>query len=596
MSASTLRKLLIAFLVLLVPVAWMMMRFDPYTIDGDAVNYMDIASYIHAHNWPAIVNSYWHPLYPAMLALGQMLFHPARANELGVYYFIGYVIFLLEAWAIWAFVGALVKLRARMTDAEPLLSLHAMRLLALGLLVVAAQRELSMGRIRPDALLQALMLAGFAAMLNVLASESLAIAPLIGVFFGLAFLTKSFAFTVALLSILVMVAFGLWAQRRTWAWALKTALLAVVPLVLITAPYIAAMSHKFHRLDLGDSGALNYAWYSGDTEKMHLEPSMTDEFGTATVKLTHPEQQLMQSPGMYSYRAVPFGTYPDWYDPAWFNDGVKPHMKPGPLVKRDVRNVVLVLRYVFNHPEAPVLLLLLLALGARFSVAGVPRTSFWLPMVALGLAMWAIYGLVNIEERYVTLAWLVLVLPLFAMLRADAARSQIATAMVVVFAFLALGEGLRQAFEVRRYLAPGAPVWRNPEIFGVADALAQLGVKPGDTVACMGSKACLNDYYWARLAGVQITEEIYAPSTNNLLEEWEDLPNRAEAAQKLKDAGDRVLVAYFPPLARTRETPESQGWRPLGVSGYWALPLALNVPPVQPVQPQSWVRHAEGNQ
>ena len=42
----------------------------------------------------------------------------------------------------------------------------------------------------------------------------------------------------------------------------------------------------------------------------------------------------------------------------------------------------------------------------------------------------------------------------------------------------------------------------------VAEGLESLGVKPGDTVACIGHTACLNDPYWARLAGVRILTEI----------------------------------------------------------------------------------------
>jgi hypothetical protein len=617
MSSRTLRNLLIAFLVLLVPIAWLATRFAPYDIDGDAVNYMDIASYLHAHNWHATVNSYWHPLYPAFLAAGQMLFHPTRWNELGAYYTVNFVIFLLEAAAIWAFVTALVSLRTRLasqtTDlvaGAPLLSLNALRFLALGLLVVASQRELSMNFVRPDALLQALMLAAFAAMLATLASDSLWAAPLVGVFFGLAYLTKSFAFAVSVLTIAVMLGFGLWAQRRSLKWALAAGLLAVFPLGLIAGPYVTALSHKMHRLDFGDSGALNFAWYVGNTEKMHLEPSMTDQFGTATVHLQHPEQQLMASPGVYSYRAVPYGTYPDWFDTSYFNERVQPHIKPSLLLHRDVRNVVLVVRYILNHPEAPILFALLLCLGASLTFRGFPRNSFWLPVLLLGLAMWFIYGLVNIEERYVTLAWLVVVLPLFAMLRTRSNESQsgaprlasetwvstTAAALIVLFAFLALGESLRTALERRRLEPAGVPAWQDPNIFAAAHALTALGLQPGDDIACMGTKACLYDFYWARLAQLRITDEIYAPDNNHLLQAWQNLPNHDQAAAALRTQGDKVLVAYFNPGEPATESATQLGWRQLGETGYYALPLTLTLPPAPPIPAQPWVAHNKGNQ
>ena len=46
--------------------------YDGYQIDGDAVAYMDIGDLLRAHHWAGIVNGYWHPMYPAFLALGHM--------------------------------------------------------------------------------------------------------------------------------------------------------------------------------------------------------------------------------------------------------------------------------------------------------------------------------------------------------------------------------------------------------------------------------------------------------------------------------------------------------------------------------------------
>jgi hypothetical protein len=81
-----------------------------------------------------------------------------------------------------------------------------------------------------------------------------------------------------------------------------------------------------------------------------------------------------------------------------------------------MRNVALVGRYLMNHPEAWVLLVALLLCGARMGFTDWWRQGFWVPMVLLGLAMWGIYGLVNIEERYVTVAYQAVILPVFAAL------------------------------------------------------------------------------------------------------------------------------------------------------------------------------------
>ena len=221
MRSQTLRRALLVYLALLIPIAWLAMKFSPYAIDGDGMAYMDIADLMRSHHWAGVINAYWNPLYPAGLALAQRLFHTTRMNELHAYYVLNYVIFLGSVAAMLLFVSALVTLRRRMTPnadqnagASPLLGIDALRLLGVALVVIAAQRELSMAAIRPDALLQALMLAAFAMLLQSFVSESLMYPPMMGFFLGLAYLSKSFAFVVAVLTIAAMMIFQSWVQRR----------------------------------------------------------------------------------------------------------------------------------------------------------------------------------------------------------------------------------------------------------------------------------------------------------------------------------------------------------------------------------------------
>ena len=595
MRSQALRRALLIYLVLLIPVAWLATKFEPYQMDGDAMAYMDIADLMRAHQWAGVVNAYWHPLYPACLALAQKLFHTTRMNELHAYYVLNYAIFLASVVAMLGFVSALDKLRKRMTPSAdqnagvgPLLGLNALRLLGVSLLVIAAQRELSMGKIRPDALLQVLMLAAFAMLLQSLATESLVFAPLMGLFFGLAYLTKSFAFLIALLTIALMVVFQAWLQRRKPARVVAGGALALVVFAAVAGPYVAALSRQKHRFDFGDSGALNYAWYVSGTDKMHIEPWMTKSFGSASVKLIHPEVQLLAQPGIYSYRAEPYGTYPAWFDPTYFHERIVPIFNAKLLIHRDARNMVLSLRYVLNHPEALILLALLLVCGARFGCKDWRHSAFWLPPVVLGVAIWGIYGLVNIEERYVTLAYLILILPLLATLQTPQRMAgsdtpwlrRCGTAMVALLAFLALGESLRVALDERRNESGlGLPAsWYSPQMYGAAKALHALGVGDGDEIACMGTIACLNDPYWMRLADVRVLTEVYNPDATHLLEEFEGLPNRQQVREVLKAQGAKVVVAAFDPGEMTGRTAASAGWIRLGESNLYALPLSISAP------------------
>src|SRR5579875_87212 len=151
MSLSRVRKLLIIYLAVLVPIGWLATKYQPFLLDGDAVNYMDIADLLHAHRWAGVVNGYWHPLYPAVLAAAQIVFHPTRWNEIPAYYFANYIIFLIELVAMVFFVYALDRLRARSDSGStsPLLSRDALALFGCALVVISAQRELAAGFVRP---------------------------------------------------------------------------------------------------------------------------------------------------------------------------------------------------------------------------------------------------------------------------------------------------------------------------------------------------------------------------------------------------------------------------------------------------------------
>ena len=121
-----------------------------------------------------------------------------------------------------------------------------------------------------------------------------------------------------LLCVAVLVMFSRFVQRMPLGRGISQGAVALLVFACVAGPYIATLSHQKGRFDFGDSGNLNYVWYVSGTEKMHLLPSMTDSFGSATVRLVHPEKQLISSPGVYSYKALANGTYPPWFDTTYF--------------------------------------------------------------------------------------------------------------------------------------------------------------------------------------------------------------------------------------------------------------------------------------
>jgi len=185
---------------------------------------------------------------------------------------------------------------------------------------------------------------------------------------------------------------------------------------------------------------------------------------------------------------------------------------------------------------------------------------FWIVPVGLGMALIGIYGLVNLEERYVTAGFLMLVLSLFACLRGGPDRA--AAALVLLFAVLAVGGSIRTVLELRRQLPAGQAGWYRADVFRAAAALNAAGVRAGDTVACIGTHACLHDFYWARLAGVRVLTEIYVPETD-LYGELAQMANRQAAYEVVRRQGAKVLVGYFDEPGKMTGTDVSAGWKEL---------------------------------
>ena len=588
-----LRRLWPLYCLLVAVAAFGYARYDPYQVDGDAVSYMDLGDLIRSHQWAGIVNGYWHPLYPAALALGRTVFHSTRLNELHAYYMVNFGIFLLEMLAMVAFTDAITRLRdARGGNAQTfLLGRYPLRYLGLGLLVIASQRELSIGKVRPDALLQALLLFGFAALLTHLATSRLRYAALMGVAFGLAFLTKSFAFPITLLSVALLVGFSWLWQRRPLAKTAVAAAVVVACFALIAGPYVAALSKQKGRFNFGESGSLNYAWFVGGTEKIHLQNGTPAIYGTSDVHLKHPEHLVLSSPVVASYEPFPYGTYPPWFDATYFNDTIKTHINPQGQIRAILRDIVLTGRYLLNHPEGWLLFLLLVLLGARPDLCRrLTGNGFWIIPLTLGIAIFAIYGLVNVEERYVTVGWLSIILTLFAALRAAKpgreAAIPVASALILMLALLATGESFRRIFELRRAENVGQQTdgWYNPAIFRAALALNEMGIQPGDTVACAGANACLYDYYWARLAGVRIMSEIYLPNPRPFAS-LASTPHLPEAIDAVRATGAKAIVGYFDPVVMRGTDAATAGWQSLGDTDYYVFRLNPEIQSPKPAVP-----------
>jgi hypothetical protein len=158
------------------------------------------------------------------------------------------------------------------------------------------------------------------------------------------------------------------------------------------------------------------------------------------------------------------------------------------------------------------------------------------------------------------------------MLRRSASgyTGEVATALAVLLAALTLADAASDLGQRRRMLSvTGYPRGAySTEIYPAAKGLTDLGIAPGETVACFGEKACYVDQYWARIAGTQISAEIETPEGQDPGEFWNALSNKSAVLDALRANQISAVVAVFTPSAHIPE-----GWRQLGNSNFYAYPL-----------------------
>jgi len=579
-SSTLLRRIVLIYPLLLVLCGIGYAKYDNYQLDGDAVAFMDIADAMRAHNFALVPNGYWNPAYSAALAAGQAIAHPSRWTELQTFYWVNFWIFLGCIAACIYFVRSLALVREHLivdSASAPALSLPALELAALALLLFSFERELNLGAVRSDALLLFFFFLAASFLLRIQSGGRTYFYALLGAALGVGYLTKSFAFLPAGFLLTALFVYGLTRKQAASGPGsrkriLTGTVLAGLIFAAIAAPYVVAISRQRGRPTTGESARMNYCFFVDQTDRWH--EARTGKLGHATAHFLHPERVLLDSPPVYSYAQHPYGTYPLWFDPAYWTDTLQPRFWLHGEIARLVRCTALLVRYIAGHLEAFVLLGALLFAGCFYA----KRRALWLPLLPVafwGLLMLAIYFPVDLQDRYLTGPFLLVVLPALAMLRrrAEGARldpSHIATTLAVLLAFLAVADAARDLGQRRRLLASAPhPIGAySREIYGAAQGLTDLGLRPGQTVACFGDIACYLDHYWARLAETPIRAEIEVPDGSDPGRFWAAQTDQPQVVADLQQLGIAAIVANFAPSAHI-----PAGWQQLSGSNFYAFPI-----------------------
>jgi hypothetical protein len=374
-----------------------------------------------------------------------------------------------------------------------------------------------------------------------------------GVASALFFLART-AFAPSIVGLLCIVLILRWRQRRS---LLRPSGLLIAPVLLLAAPFVLAITWKSGAFTIGDSGRLNYGWeVDGASRLIHWQGEPFD-----IGKPKHPTRKVLDSPATYVFDQPVAGFYPPWYDPSYWYAGIRPKLKLGHELKIIFVNLTVAINIFVRSPVTLPVCLFILLVGIRTWWRDFVR--LW-PVFLFAASGLAVYCLVYFEKRYIAANLILLWLLLLGSLRFENVQRRKFAQIVLIgcsLAFLVLFVGRKQISAVRAS-ASDLLSGREHEV-SVDDLLArrltQLGLRPGDKVAFIGSSI---NAYWAHLASVKIVAEVpllygrtERPLNNLLIDDtrqiqsfWQaDPATRTRVLGAFRDAGAVMVVSdgYF---------------------------------------------------
>jgi len=541
-----------------------------YEMDTDGISYLDMGAAYLRGDWRMAVNAYWSPLYSWLLGAAVRLI-TSPYWEFPVAQLVNFLIYVGALFCFTFFVCELIgyqQARAQGVGGDKRMSLPAWAWLVLGysLFIWSSLELITISRVTPDMCVAGFVYLAAGILLRIgRGTGSWLTFALLGVVLGVGYLAKAAMFPLAFVFLGVSL-FAVGDLRRA---APRVAVAAAV-FLLVSSPFIIALSVAKGRMTFGDSGRLNYAWYVSGITYRHWQG---EPFGSGTPR--HPTRKLIEYPAVYEFGSPIGGTYPLWYDPSYWNEGMSPRFD----LRRHIKNMVWrsnLYAYIFFslHGSLVLGLFVLLYMSRRGRLIVKDVAASWLLLVP-ALAAFAMYMQVYVETRFIGAFVVLLFTGLYSIVRvleSEGSHRLVRCVMIIIMVMFILAVGpssARMAYAAVRDGIRGEQAAAH-EQWQVAEELRQMGVRPGDKVASVKYSNIVNAK-WARLARVQIVAEMYSDAyRTDDGDFWlADKVVRDQIIQSFAKAGANIIVAKDVP-----DRASTEGWQRIGNTDYYVYFLS----------------------
>ena len=536
------------------------------SMSEDGISYLDMGDAYLRGDWNMAVNTVWSPLYSWILGVGMKVIQPTIQWEIAVVHLINFAIYLFALISFEFFWRQLRVNRSngslQIRDKEVGFPEWAWISIGYGLFIWSSLSLIRIWAVTPDMLMAGCVyLAG--GLLCRIAKERQGWSHFVmfGLVLGLAYLAKSVMFPLAFvfLGIALVVAGEI---RRTG----PRIVAALLTFLLIAAPFVALFSVVKGRLTFGDAGRLTYLKLVNRVPYPHWRPNAISGVGTPQ----HPARQIFEDPAVFEFATPVGGTYPLSYDPSYWYEGVVPPLD----IKKQAAVLITNAGFYFDlfiRRQGGVSAIVLL-----FLLLGVKRRSLqsWLSgelgLVIIAIAAFGLYALVYLEGRYVGAFLVLFWAGLFSCIRIPKSllsQRLIAVAGAILLSCFLLNivsfnlEGLKRIGLLETSSGKKSVQDQSPSYKPVpmAEAVLEMGLKPGDEIAFIGYSF---GAFFARLARLRIIAEIPDDQAESF---WlADPATRSAAVEAIRKTGAKAIIAeWVAPGAAVN------GWQRIGNSQHF---------------------------
>jgi hypothetical protein len=513
-----LRYLRIAFWLVAGITGFLQIWLQDYIIFGDTLSYLDSGEMLWRGDFANAITNVWSPGLPFLLGLALKLLHPIGLWEVAVVKLVDLIIFLFTLCAFDYFVNQFCRYHERSAVSEYAgvkLTVPKLAIATVGYLLFlwTITHLLPAWYTQPDMLVMGIVFVVLGLLLKIrMGVTGFTSFAILGAVLGCGYLVKAPLFPLAF--IFMSIAFLLVEDFKR---GIPRVALSFGLFALIAAPLVWKLSGLAGGLTFGKSGAWNYARTVNGIALPYHWRGQPEGSGIPL----HPTRIIFQMPTVYEFGSPVRGTFPPWRDPYYWFAGITPHFElAGQL--RVIRANAKILKEMASGLNRSFVygFLLLLCMSSNWRFIGKNLARQWFLVFPSVIAI-TMFSVVWVEGRYFAPYPIVIGLVLFsclAILKSRSSLKLVNRSVLLVAALFATSSARPAAGELLSF----ARSLHHSQILGrdgpwqvsteaVSDALTAHRIQRGEKVAYIGGS---DDFYWARLAGVQVNAEIRQWDTN----------------------------------------------------------------------------------